>query len=365
MMSDGDNEIEAIAHRQLQERAGHLRQTLDEALREFAQPLELPTSGGTTSMAPALRALRDALQAIATAGAQKDVLEALLSAASGHYARSALFVMKRDGLRGWAGCGFDPESGCDDRKIPGIVLPIAGDHLLARAVQSRSLMIAGIEGPGEAVTGALGGTQPHEAGAMPIMLRDRPVALLYGDSGSSRDRSDALWLEIIGRIGGLALANLAGEPVRRAHQDPAADRARIPSPAATPPPEMSPPPETSTPPVPPTDPELQPLLADLDDSPRREMGEGEQPVSDEVRRWHEDARRFASLLVSELMLYNEEAVIQGRRNRDLRQRLSTEIERSRQAYASRVSPEIAGSTSFFDDELIRVLAEGDASLIKS
>jgi hypothetical protein len=358
-MSDGDNETEAIAHRQLQERAGRLRQTLDEALREFVQPLELPASGGTASMAPALRALRDALQAIAAAGAQKDVLQALLDAASGCYARSALFVMKRDGLRGWAGRGFDPESGCDDRKIPGIVLPIAGDHLLARAVQSRSLMIAGIEGPGEAVIGALGGTQPHEAGAMPIMLRDRPVALLYGDSGSSRGRSDALWLEIIGRIGGLALANLAGEPARRAHQDPVADRGEIASPAATAPP------ETSTPTGPPADPELQPLLADLGESPRREMGEGEQPVSEEVRRWHEDARRFASLLVSELMLYNEEAVIQGRRNRDLRQRLGTEIERSRQAYASRVSPEIAGSTSFFDDELIRVLAEGDASLIKS
>ncbi len=59
-MNDGENEIEAIAHRQLQERAGRLRQTLDEALREFVQPLELPPGAGPASMAPALRALRDA-----------------------------------------------------------------------------------------------------------------------------------------------------------------------------------------------------------------------------------------------------------------------------------------------------------------
>ncbi len=358
-MSDGGNEIEAIAHRQLQERAGRLRQTLDEALREFVQPLELPPGAGSTSIAPALRTLRDALQAIAVASSQKDVLEALLNAASGCYVRTALFVMKRDGLRGWAGRGFDPESGCGDREIPGIVMPTAGDHLLARAVQSRSLVIAGIEGPGAAVTGAFGGIQPRDAGAMPIMLRDRPVALLYGDSGSTGGQSDALWLEIIGRIGSLAIANLAGEPARRAHQNQAMPRPEV-LPPVTPAP-----PAAGSPPIPPTDPEVQPLLADLADAPRRELSEGEQPVSEEVRRWHEDARRFASLLVSELMLYNEEAVIQGRRNRDLLQRLRTEIERSRQAYASRVSPEIARSTSIFDDELIRVLAEGDASLIES
>jgi hypothetical protein len=194
---------------------------------------------------------------------------------------------------------------------------------------------------------------------MPIMLRDRPVALLYGDSGSTAGQSDALWLEIIGRIGSLAIANLAGEPARRPHQNQATPRPEVPSPATPSPP------GAGSPPGPPTDPEVQPLLADLADAPRRELSEGEQPVSAEVGRWHDDARRFASLLVSELMLYNEEAVIQGRRNRDLRQRLGTEIDRSRQAYASRVSPEIARSTSIFDDELIRVLAEGDASLIES
>jgi len=358
-MSDGDNEIEAIAHRQLQERAGRLRQTLDEALHELVQPLEIPAPGpGSASMAPALRALRDALQVIASATTQKDVLEALLHAASGCYPRSALFVMKRDGLRGWAGRGFDSEPGSDDRDVARMVLPIAGDHLLSRAVQSRSLMIAGNEGPGEAVTGALGGPQPREAGAMPIMLRERPVAVLYGDSGSAEGRADGLWLEIIARIGGLALANLAGAPARRAHPGAAVERLEI---ASTP---AESPTGQGAPPAPAADPELQPLLADLADSPRREMGEGEQPVSEEVRRWHEDARRFASLLVSELMLYNEEAVIQGRRKRDLHKRLGTEIERSRQAYASRVSPAIAGSTSFFADELIRVLAEGDASLIR-
>lgn len=357
-MSDGDSEIGAMAHRQLLERAARLRQTVDEALCELMLPLELPVDSAPPSMAPALRTLRDALQSIVAAVAQKDVLEALLNAAAGCYSRCALFVMKRDGFRGWAGRGFDAHPGNGDRGIGGVVLPIAGDHLLARAAQSRSLMIAGSEGPGEAVTAALGGSPPRAASAMPILLRDRPVALLYADSGTSHDPSEALWLEIIARIGGLALANLAGEPARRTHHESPAEQGDLPVPAA-------PHPARATASSSPPDPDLAPLLADLEGSSRRELGEGDRPVSGEMRRLHDDARRFASLLVSELLLYNEEAVIQGRRNRDLRQRLSTEIERSRQAYSSRIPPAIAGSTTFFDDELIRVLAEGDASLLKS
>jgi hypothetical protein len=354
-MSDGGSETEAIAQRQLEERAGRLRQAMDEALRELVQPLELPAGDGPAAVAPALRAVRDALQAISVAASQKEILEALLSAAAGCYSRAALFVMKKDGLRGWAGRGFDPESACGDRDVPRIVLTTAGDHLLARAAQSKSLVIAGHEGPGEAVIAALGGARPGEAGSMPILLRDRPVALLYGDDGGTGGRPDALWLEIIGRIGGLALANLAVEPPRRQAPDPHRGEARPAAGEET---------GTTRAAARPADPEVQPLLADLADLPRREEADGGQPLSEEVRRWHQDARRFASLLISELLLYNEEAVIQGRRNRDLRQRLATEIERSRQAYASRVSPEIVRSTSFFDEELIRVLAEGDASLFK-
>ena len=53
--------------------------------------------------------------------------------------------------------------------------------------------------------------------------------------------------------------------------------------------------------------------------PRRDGGDS--GLSDEERRRHADARRFARLLVSEILLYNEEAVMQGRRHRDLGRRL--------------------------------------------
>jgi hypothetical protein len=78
---------------------------------------------------------------------------------------------------------------------------------------------------------------------------------------------------------------------------------------------------------------------------------------------HTDARRFASLLISEILLYNEEAVIMGRRNRDLSRRLAKEIEKSRQAFATRVPGLLGGAGRYFDEELLRVLAEGDPSAL--
>jgi hypothetical protein len=111
----------------------------------------------------------------------------------------------------------------------------------------------------------------------------------------------------------------------------------------------------------PEDAEMQALLGDLETSPRPEP-KGDD-VSPETQRQHADARRFASLLVSELLLYNEEAVIQGRRHRDLSRRLGKEIDRTRQAYQARVPPSVHRGAHYLEEELLRVLAEGDRSLL--
>jgi hypothetical protein len=74
---------------------------------------------------------------------------------------------------------------------------------------------------------------------------------------------------------------------------------------------------------------------------------------------HEEARRLARLLVSEIKLYNEEQVEEGRRKRDLYERLREDIDRSRQMYEERVEARILKSTDYFYQELVRILASGD------
>ena len=83
--------------------------------------------------------------------------------------------------------------------------------------------------------------------------------------------------------------------------------------------------------------------------------------NDEERRFHTDARRFARLLVSEIKLYKESQVNEGRSRHDLYDRLRDDIERSREMYDKRVRPEVAQRYDYFHHELVNTLAEGDAA----
>jgi hypothetical protein len=73
---------------------------------------------------------------------------------------------------------------------------------------------------------------------------------------------------------------------------------------------------------------------------------------------NEDARRFARLLVSEIVLYNEAQVKVGQKQNDLYERLKESIDRSREAYRDRFG---ASTVGYFEDEIIRTLALGDPS----
>jgi len=86
-------------------------------------------------------------------------------------------------------------------------------------------------------------------------------------------------------------------------------------------------------------------------------------VSDDERRLHNDARRFARLLVSEIKLYNEQKVNEGRDNGDLYDRLREAIDRSREMYDKRVQPQVAAKFDYFHYELVSNLAQGNDSML--
>jgi len=85
--------------------------------------------------------------------------------------------------------------------------------------------------------------------------------------------------------------------------------------------------------------------------------------SGEDAKKHDEARRFARLLVSEIKLYNESKVEQGRKNNDLYERLKEDIDRSRQMYDERISDEVRKVSNYFYDELVRILADGKADAL--
>jgi hypothetical protein len=88
---------------------------------------------------------------------------------------------------------------------------------------------------------------------------------------------------------------------------------------------------------------------------------GGPPAGDSKK--HDEARRFARLLVSEIKLYNEPKVDAGRKNKDLYERLKEDIDRSRQMYDERISDDVRKTSNYFYDELVRILADGDATAL--
>ena len=70
-------------------------------------------------------------------------------------------------------------------------------------------------------------------------------------------------------------------------------------------------------------------------------------------------------LVSEIKLYNEHHVVEGRENQDLYLRLKRDIDRSREMYEKRVSPNVSRKIDYFHDEIIRILGDNDPSTLGS
>ena len=78
---------------------------------------------------------------------------------------------------------------------------------------------------------------------------------------------------------------------------------------------------------------------------------------------HEEAKRLARLLVSEIKLYNEEQIETGKAQGNIYLQLREDIDRSRKMYDERVDPSVRSTSDYFKDELVRNLADGNASVL--
>jgi hypothetical protein len=187
--------------------------------------------------------------------------------------------------------------------------------------------------------------------ALPIQVRGRVRAILYGDDGGdAAEICDLLQAELLCRVASLAAESLALQGQREA-------------PPATAEVELQIPPIQEEGEARETGDLLEPdpLEEELEyASFARENQSDSAHLTQEESRQHEDARRFARLLISELLLYHEDAVVTGRKQRDICARLAVEIDKSRQAYDQRVPHQVRARADYFHEELIRTLAQGDA-----
>ncbi|HEU4432046.1 MAG TPA: hypothetical protein VFR51_01535 [Pyrinomonadaceae bacterium] len=357
--------------------------------------------------------VKSAITEITEQKSQAEVLKALVNRASSFAPRVAFFVVKGDTASGWRGRGFEGTIG--DEAVQQISLSLSSDTVISSAAKSLTTWSGGPGSHSEdhSLINRLGEEPPQRIVAVPLTVRGKAVAVLYADSAGLDSESINLEaLETLVAMSSMAVELLsvsrgaAAAPKRVAEE--VAAPAPEPEPSYTPAAEYQPEPpapvkeETSFPgaetiesyqaePVAPeslveaapgeeepaglydtsaAEPEAAwtsspPVEAAPEPAPRRRYGQdSELPVEvsgDEERRLHNDARRFARLLISEIKLYNEQKVAEGRSEHDLYDRLREYIDRSREMYDKRVKAEVAARYDYFHGELVNTLAEGDAS----
>jgi hypothetical protein len=345
-------------------------------LAELPAPAAAPAASGESGAG----SLVQAVASVHAGTTQKEILRALLDAGTAYGARVALFVVKAGAANGWQGRGFN-----DDDAIKDFALDMRGGPA-AHAYQNRTVTPANIAEMDRRFVTLFGGPENEQILVLPLVLKDKVAALLYADGGAT-GLMDATSLEL------LVMATSTWLEVtslrKQAQKDPNEGTGGMPALNMPPPPAAAPsiaPPAQAvsafsdpfaahTPkhiaPKAVPEPEPEPA-AEVVEVSAHAGSSGAAPaaaadpfagMSPEDAETHRKAQRFARLLVDEIKLYNQAKVAEGRRHKDLYDRLKEDIEKSRSTYTKRYGTTTAASGDYFQKEVVRNLAEEDTSVM--
>lgn len=264
--------------------------------------------------------LSAAVASIQETGSQAEILRRFLEGAARLAGRVALFVVKGKSIAGWQAMGFP-----DDDAIKTFNLNTS-DGLAAQVIQDRIPVKGTTQEFDAEFESSQGAPIDGVCLVLPLVVKQKVAAILYADRGLSAESPlDINSMALLTQITAIWIELNALRRTTPAGSD-----------------EVQP----TEPPAPVPEPEVvAPAL------------------SPEEVAVHTKARRFAKLLVEEIKLYNGPKVEQGRQNRDIYALLKDDIEKSRATYSKRYGETPAASVDHFTEELIRVLADNDVSLL--
>jgi hypothetical protein len=328
--------------------------------------------------------LKASIAAVEKGANLSEVLTLLVSEVNKHVERAAMFIVKNNAAVGWYARGF-----AHNDAVKALTVPLTADTVF-RLVNGSRHAIRGHVSHSPATAQALSrlGGEPQGVLAIPLILRDKVAAVLYCDTSQEEmPAASADLVEILVAFAGKVVDVLSAAP-RAAGPGPAAGGTspglRPPTPLAAPDgtgpkfpmgtgtirPQAAPSTMFRPPTAPPSrapSPLLTPApaLAPTPQPPPSPSTPPARAIAPEDQKAHDDAKRFARLVVSEIKLYNEAKVTEGRKTRDIYERLKEDIERGRQMYHDRVSAPVRESSDYFHDELVRILAGGDPTALGS
>jgi hypothetical protein len=393
-----------------------IRKSVDELEETYTSAAPAATGAGA-------KRVKAAIQAIERGKSQVDVLNSLLEQCLEFGSRAALLILRGETFSGWKGTGFSTHGGNDEmikrfNAAPGLIPEL--DRVL------RNEEVVEWDGQNLASRLGVGNSERAVLVPM-VIKDKVAAAVYVDTIGNDASKFDADAIELLVFTTGLLVDTLAirkkiPSPSLRAATNsldspaPRPDPAPAPAPPPpVPPPAPAPAPEPPAPPrhtdagtvainaaqlrelmaaqrpsfnepgptedfsspvapkpapAPPPPPPPAPAAAPSDDRPSTQYippsnlnrTNAGGPQTDDAKK-HDEARRFARLLVSEIKLYNESKVEQGRRSNDLYERLKEDIDRSRQMYDERIGDDVRKVSNYFYDELVRILADGRAEAL--
>ena len=363
--------VERVVNQVLEAHVPRLREDLVLRVMAELQP-ELQPSAPVERGAKPAELLR-AISEIHGGTSQKEILRALLDGCSRYCGRSALFVVKGSVATGWQGRGYG-----DGEPVKDFVLD-TGSDLVSQALAERAAVTGSTAEMDKRFIERFGAPSTPEVTVLPLMLKDKVAALVYGDAGDD-GRLDApalellvtatsAWLEVVS-LRKQAQKESPTEPVAapapvaqtissQNFNDPFAGHAPIhAAAAAAPATALEPVAEVvASEPV-----EETPVVQSRVETPA-EAEPAPAGLSAEDQDVHRKAQRFAKLLVDEIKLYNQAKVSEGRKNHDVYDRLKDDIEKSRATFNRRYGSSAAASGNYFSNEVVRSLAEDDITMM--
>jgi len=355
----------------------HVPQLREELVRRVLEQLPQGTGEAVTagSGEDGSANLLKAIAAIQSGTTQREILRTLLDNTVRYSGRGALFVVKAGAATGWQGRGFDKDG---DDTIKDFALNVS-TGVPEQALRSRMPFSGATRDIDPEFVAKFGAPADDHVLVLPLLLKEKVAALVYADAGadgSGRLDAAAVELLVLATSAWLEVASLRKQAHKEESTDAAGEKTEITPPsapahsdpfAAHPPKHIAPEPEPVPPPPavaeqPAAVAQTEPVVAAAAAAPAPAT-DAFANLSPEDADVHRKAHRFARLLVDEIKLYNQVKVSEGRKNRDLYDRLKEDIEKSRITYQKRYGNTAAGGADYFGQELVRSLAEDDTSIM--
>jgi len=371
--------VERVVGQVLDQHTGQLR---SEIVRRVMEEIAAAPGSGEPSTQHAASAsgpadLARAVGEIQLGTSQREILRALLDASARYAARVALFVVKGSHGTGWQARGFANSDAVKDFSLN------ENAPAVARAIGERVVASAPIADFDSRFLREFGKPASGECQILPLILKEKVAALVYADSGTGEEGSldtGALELLVLSTSAWLEVNSLR----KQAQATPAdSDRAATTAPSSQAP--VQPAPAFNDPFASHAPSHVMAAAASAREAPAPVASAAEAALAEPLpvghaktatpetppassaapddQEIHHKAQRFARLLVDEIKLYNQAKVAEGRKNKDLYDRLKEAIEKSRTTYQKRYGNTAAASGNYFQHEIIRSLAEDDLSIM--